>query len=342
MCESAPPLPLLPLPAPLWRALTFSTGPSRTQKAPCVMPPRDQTGAGPEILDGAKLSELTLAGLERRVREEGLGKPHLHVICVGDDPASEVYVGRKKKAAERIGAFSETKLPEHSTLAELKAAVVAKNKDPSVHGIIVQLPLPEKLQPHQREVLGLVSPAKDVDCLHPANVGLLALGEPGLRPATPVGILKLLRQHNVPLQGKHVVVLGKSEIVGRPLALLLAQEDGPAATVTMCDKFTEDVWALTRTADVVVVAAGVHHLLKDPAALRPGCAVVDVGIHRATNSAGKTVLQGDVDADQVRNVCRWITPVPGGVGPMTVACLLEQVVEAAARQQKGPQQQARL
>merc|ERR1712224_520051 len=238
-----------------------------------------------------------------------------------------------QQAANRIGRFSQTTLPGDVSLEQLSAAIMEKNQDPEVHGIIVQLPLPEHLRPHQRQVLDLVSPAKDVDCFHPHNVGKLSLGEPGFRPATPAGILALLRHYNIPLQGKHIVVLGKSDIVGRPLALMLAMEQGPAATVTMCDRFTENVWAITRTANIVVVAAGKHHLLNDPAALRPDgtCVVIDVGIHRIKSAEGKMVLQGDVDANAVRGYCQWLTPVPGGVGPMTVACLLEQVVEAASR-----------
>lgn len=286
------------------------------------------------ILDGKTLSEKIIGHLRQRVLEEDLGTPHLHVVSVGDDPASKVYIQRKRQAAERIGSFSRTELPGNASLEDLRAAIDQKNQDDKVHGIIVQLPLPEHLQKYQREVLDLVDPSKDVDCFHPTNVGKMSLGEPGFRPATPAGILALLKHNEIPLQGKHVVVLGKSDIVGRPLSLMLAMEQGPAATVTMCDRFTENTWAITRTADIIVVAAGKHHLLSSPTALRAdgSCVVVDVGIHRVKKADGKMGLQGDVDYDAVCDHCRWITPVPGGVGPMTVACLLEQVVEAARLQ----------
>lgn len=286
------------------------------------------------ILDGKTLSEKIIGHLRQRVLEEDLGSPHLHVVSVGDDPASKVYIQRKRQAAERIGSFSRTELPETTTLEGLRKAIDIKNQDDTVHGIIVQLPLPAHLQQHQREVLDLVDPMKDVDCFHPVNVGKMSLGEPGFRPATPAGILALLKHHEIPLQGKHVVVLGKSEIVGKPLALMLAMEQGPAATVTMCDRFTQNSWDITRTADIIVVAAGKHHLLNTPSALRPdgSCVVVDVGIHRVKKPDGKFGVQGDVDFEAIADHCRWITPVPGGVGPMTVACLLEQVVEAARLQ----------
>jgi len=289
------------------------------------------------ILDGKALSETIIGHLRQRVLEEDLGSPHLHVVSVGDDPASQVYIQRKRQAAERIGSFSRTTLPDDTSLEDLRSAIDKLNEDPMVHGIIVQLPLPQHLQKHQREVLDLVAPEKDVDCFHPTNVGKMSLGEPGFRPATPAGILALLKNNQIPLQGKHVVVLGKSDIVGKPLALLLAMEQGPAATVTMCDRFTENTWAITRTADIIVVAAGRHHLLNSPSALRAdgSCVVVDVGIHRVKKADGKMGVQGDVDYEAVSDHCRWITPVPGGVGPMTVACLLEQVVEAARSQRSA-------
>jgi adenylosuccinate lyase len=312
----------------------------RQQEEEQTMPAvKTQKSGRASHLDGKALSEKIIGHLRQRVLEEDLGSPHLHVVSVGDDPASKVYIQRKRQAAERIGSFSRNELPESTTLDELRKAIDEKNRDDTVHGIIVQLPLPAHLQKHQREVLDLVDPLKDVDCFHPINVGKMSLGEPGFRPATPAGILALLKYNEIPLQGKHVVVLGKSEIVGKPLALMLGHEQGPAATVTMCDRFTQNTWDMTRTADVVVVAAGKHHLLSNPSALRPdgSCVVVDVGIHRVKKPDGKFGVQGDVDYNAIVDHCRWITPVPGGVGPMTVACLLEQVVEAARLQRSTKQ-----
>merc|ERR1712232_168655 len=260
--------------------------------------------------------------------------PHLHVISIGEDPASQVFIEQKRqKAHEASIAFSRTTLPETATLEELRSAIILCNADSAIHGIIVQLPLPHALETHQHEVLQLVDPSKDVDCFHPLNCGQLTLDQPVFLPATPGGILKLLQHYDIETKGKLCVILGKSNIVGKPLSLLLANERGPAATVVLCDRYTEQVSELTRQADVLIVAAGKHHLIDSPAWLREDrqAVVIDVGIHRVKNDAGKTVLQGDVKADAVREHCRFLTPVPGGVGPMTVACLLEQVVEAASQ-----------
>jgi len=297
----------------------------------CIKEAERQDGAS--WLDGKKVSAAVLDELRARIQEERL-EPHLHVITVGEDVGSKVYVKQKRLAAEKTGiAFSQTALPEATSLKELREAVLQKNRDSRIHGIIVQLPLPDSLRAHEREVLDLVDPAKDVDCFHPVNFGHLTLGSPVFLPATPAGVLRLLKHYGIETKGKHCVILGKSNIVGKPLGLLLAQEDGPAATVTLCDQHTEGVWDITRRADILVVAAGKHRLISDPAVLKEDgeVAIVDVGIHRVTTPEGKTVVQGDVDAEAVRPRCRWLTPVPGGVGPMTVACLLEQVVEAASR-----------
>mmetsp|Transcript_46281 Transcript_46281/g.106834 ORF Transcript_46281/g.106834 Transcript_46281/m.106834 type:complete len:383 (+) Transcript_46281:84-1232(+) len=294
---------------------------------------KEEQASGACWLDGKAVSAIVLEELQARIQQEKL-VPHLHVVTVGEDVGSRVYVKQKRLSAEKIGArFSQTSLPKGATLCELREAVLNKNRDSSIHGIIVQLPLPEALRTHEREVLDLVDPAKDVDCFHPLNFGHLTLGSPVFVPATPAGILRLLKHYGICTKGKHVVILGKSNIVGKPLGLLLAQEDGPAATVTLCDQYTERVWDITRQADILVVAAGKHHLLHDPEVLKADgeVAVVDVGIHRVPGLDGKTLVQGDVDAAALRPRCRWLTPVPGGVGPMTVACLLQQVVEAASR-----------
>uniref|UniRef100_A0A7S1R7R4 Methenyltetrahydrofolate cyclohydrolase n=1 Tax=Alexandrium catenella TaxID=2925 RepID=A0A7S1R7R4_ALECA len=288
---------------------------------------------GPCLLDGKKVSGIVLEELRARIQQEQL-TPHLHVITVGEDVGSKVYVKQKRLAAEKTGiTFTQNTLPPETSLQELREAILRKNRDSGVHGVIVQLPLPEALRKHEREVLDLVDPAKDVDCFHPLNFGHLALGSPVFLPATPAGIMRLLKHYGIETVGKHCVILGKSNIVGKPLGLLLSQEDGPAATVTLCDQYTEGVWDITRQADILVVAAGKHHLVNDPAVLKQDgqVTIIDVGIHRVTTPEGKTVVQGDVNAEAVRPRCRWLTPVPGGVGPMTVACLLEQVVKAASR-----------
>lgn len=286
-----------------------------------------------DLLDGKALSAKLLEALKERVQEERL-LPHLHVITVGNDSASQVYVRQKRLAAEKTGiAFSQTSLSEDASPLDLRSAIEAKNQDVHTHGIIVQLPLPEALRAHERAMLDLVEPSKDVDCFHPVNLGKLALGSHVFLPATPTGILHLIEHYGVETRGKRCVILGKSHIVGAPLAVLLANESGPAATVVLCDQYTESVWELTRQADILVVATGRHHLVRDPKVLKADgqAVVIDVGIHRRQAPSGKWALEGDVDASAIRDHCRWLTPVPGGVGPMTVACLLEQVVEAASR-----------
>jgi len=288
--------------------------------------------SGATLLDGKALSSTLVESLASRIKDEQLA-PHLHVITVGDDPGSKVYVKQKRTTAEKAGIiFSQTCLLANASLPELRSVIDQCNRDRNIHGVIVQLPLPDSLRAHEREVLNLVDPTKDVDCFHPENFGLLALGEASFLPATPAGILKILDHYAIETRGKRCVILGKSNIVGKPLALMLARESGPACTVIFCDQHTENVWELTRQADILIVAAGKHHLVRDPSVLRSDgeVAIIDVGIHRVQTAEGKTVVQGDVDAAALRPHCRWLTPVPGGVGPMTVACLLEQVVEAAS------------
>lgn len=290
-----------------------------------------------ELLDGRVVKDNVLEVLRQRIAEKGL-QPHLHVITVGDDAGSQVFVKQKRLAAEKTNIiFSQTNLKSEATLDDLRNVILKMNQDWRIDGIIVQLPLPEALQPYERSVLELVDPTKDVDCFHPYNFGLLSLGNPRFVPATPAGILRLLNHYNIETRGKRCVIVGKSNIVGKPLSLLLGHEHGPAATVILCDRHTENVWNLTKQADILIVAAGKHHLLADPSALpeHRQATVIDVGIHRVSGPGGKTVIQGDVDFEAVRHHCRWITPVPGGVGPMTVACLLEQVVEACSRRH-GP------
>lgn len=288
-----------------------------------------------QLLDGKAVSNVVLEQAKAKV--QGLAvQPHLHVITVGEDTGSQVFVKQKRLAAEKVGLrFSQSKLPEETSLSELKRVVLSCNRDSEVHGLIVQLPLPPALHSHERTVLDLVSPEKDVDCFHPRNFGQLALDDPVFLPATPAGILRIIQHYGIETKGKRCVIMGKSNIVGKPLGLLMSRETGAACTVVLCDRFTENVWDLTRQADILVVAAGKHHLLNDPKALRADgqAVVIDVGIHRVQNAEGKTIVQGDVNFEAISPHCKWITPVPGGVGPMTVACLVEQVVEAASLQQ---------
>jgi methylenetetrahydrofolate dehydrogenase (NADP+)/methenyltetrahydrofolate cyclohydrolase len=245
----------------------------------------------------------------------------------GDNPAGRVYVRNKRRACERVGITSWLhELPQQASQPEVLDLVARLNADPAVHGILVQLPLP----PHIDEgtVIGAVAPLKDVDGFGPENLGLLAAGRPRLLPCTPHGVQQLLVRHGIDLHGRHVVIVGRSTIVGRPLALLLMQKSaGANATVTVCHSATPDVAALTRQADIVVAAMGQARYLKAEM-IRPGAVVIDVGINRLPDGT----LTGDVDFEEVRHVAGAITPVPGGVGPMTVAMLLHSTVHAARLQ----------
>jgi methylenetetrahydrofolate dehydrogenase (NADP+)/methenyltetrahydrofolate cyclohydrolase len=250
--------------------------------------------------------------------------PGLAALLVGDDPASHVYVRQKERMSQQVGMRSlGARLPAGVTQDELHAEIDQLNADPAVSGIIVQMPLP----PHLDAVAAQerVDPRKDVDCLHPQNSGRLLRGDPRFVPATPLGCQVLLRRSGITLDGAHVVIIGRSQLVGRPLAVLLsARGEGANATVTVCHTGTRDVAAHTRMADIVVVAAGVPRTLTADM-IRPGATVIDVGINRRDD--GK--LEGDVDFEPVAEVAGAITPVPGGVGPMTVAMLLHNTLHAA-------------
>ncbi|HLU60284.1 MAG TPA: tetrahydrofolate dehydrogenase/cyclohydrolase catalytic domain-containing protein [Pseudonocardia sp.] len=271
------------------------------------------------LLDGTDLA--------RRVREEVARDvarlpepPGLATVLIGDDPASAVYVRSKRKRCVEAGIRDlHRHLPAHVTQGEAAAVVDELAADPAVSGILLQLPLPPHLDP--AALINRIPAEKDVDGLTEASAGRLALGRPGLRPCTPQGVLALLDDAGVALQGAHAVVVGRSDLVGRPVAQLLLQRD---ATVTVCHSRTRDLEAVCRTADVLVVAAGVPRLI-GPDAVAPGATVIDVGIHRTGSG-----LCGDVDADRVGHVAGALTPVPGGVGPMTIAMLLRNTVAAAA------------
>ena len=251
--------------------------------------------------------------------------PKLVVVLVGEDPASQTYVRSKEKKCLDLGMHGETRvLPASVSEDELVGVVRALNADPSVTGILVQLPLPAGI--NKKRVLREISPLKDVDGLHPENAGLLFLGEPRLVPCTPAGVMELLRFYQIATAGRRAVVLGRSEIVGRPMAQMLSMAD---ATVTLCHSKTVNLAEHTRNADIVVAAIGKPKFLTKEM-VSPGCVVIDVGIHRTP--AG---LCGDVDAESVDGICKAFTPVPGGVGPMTIAMLMKNVLLAATLQSKG-------
>ena len=248
-------------------------------------------------------------------------KPCLAVIMVGENPASATYVRNKERACQKVGIDSlPVFLPEDTTQETLHAQIDRLNADPSVHGILVQLPLPAQL--NEAEALMRVSAAKDVDGFHALNAGFLLQGSPAVAPCTPQGILYMLKKAQVPLDGAHAVVLGRSNIVGKPVAMLLLREN---CTVTLCHSHTRSLAGITRQADILVAAIGRPRFVTADM-VKPGAAVIDVGINRVD---GK--LCGDVDYEAVSEVAGWITPVPGGVGPMTVAMLMENTLEAACR-----------
>jgi methylenetetrahydrofolate dehydrogenase (NADP+)/methenyltetrahydrofolate cyclohydrolase len=280
------------------------------------------------LIDGKALAVSVRAGLKPRI--EALAargqRPGLAVILVGDDPASAVYVRNKVKACEDSGIRSWLEhLPAQTSESELLARIAALNVNPEVHGILVQLPLPKHLDAHR--ILEAIAVAKDVDGLHATNAGLTLMGRPHFRSCTPYGVMKMLESIDYPLKGAHAVVLGRSNMVGKPMAMLLLAAD---ATVTICHSATRDLPSITRQADVLVAAAGRLKLVT-AGMVKPGAVVIDVGINRTPDGR----LAGDVDFDAVREVAGWITPVPGGVGPMTIAMLLVNTVEAAERTAMG-------
>jgi|TARA_B110000263_G_scaffold142421_1_gene123636 methylenetetrahydrofolate dehydrogenase (NADP+)/methenyltetrahydrofolate cyclohydrolase len=284
-----------------------------------------------KIMDGKAISQEVQAELadetSRFTQETGV-TPCLAAVLVGADAASEVYVRNKQRACERVGLSSQLhKLPADTTQKTLLDLIVQLNNDPQVHGILVQLPLPAGLDSTQ--ILDNINPEKDVDAFHPENVGLISQGRPRFLPCTPHGIQQILDRCGVELSGKHVVIVGRSEIVGKPMAMLLVNRDstrGPQAanaTVTICHSRTTDLAAITRTADVLIAAIGKPKFIAADM-VKPGAAVVDVGINRTDEG-----LVGDVDFDDVSTVAQHITPVPGGVGPLTVTMLMHNTLTAA-------------
>jgi methylenetetrahydrofolate dehydrogenase (NADP+)/methenyltetrahydrofolate cyclohydrolase len=284
------------------------------------------------VIDGRQIAEQTraeaAAGAQKLVAATGV-VPHLAAVLVGDDPASAVYVRNKQIACDKAG-FKSTlhRLPADTAQAELLDLIRALNAAPSVHGILVQLPLPKGLD--TTLILDAVSPAKDVDGFHPENVGLMQQGRPRFLPCTPAGVMRMLKVSGLETSGKHAVVIGRSDIVGKPMAALLSQK-GADATVTLCHSRTRDIGAFCRSADILVAAIGIPQFVKGDM-VKPGAVVIDVGINRVGDK-----LVGDVDYAPAAQIASAITPVPGGVGPMTIAMLLQNTLTAAIALSAGRQ-----
>ena len=279
-----------------------------------------------KILDGKQLAQQIRSELAEEVIEfiqNNGAVPCLAAVLVGDDPASEVYVRNKRKACEAVGIESQLhRLAADATSDDLLRLIAKLNKDGEVHGILVQLPLPPQID--KNRVLLAVTPAKDVDAFHPENVGRLVQGKPRFLPCTPQGVQQLLIRNGVEVAGRQVVILGRSEIVGRPLSIMLSQRGpGADATVTVCHSRSRDLAAISRTADILIAAIGKPKFVTAEM-VKPGAVVVDVGINRTDEG-----VVGDVDFDSVAEVAGAITPVPGGVGPLTIAMLLRNTLSAA-------------
>lgn len=277
-----------------------------------------------QLIDGKKISQEIKDELKEKVaalKEQGT-EGALAVIQVGADPASSVYVRNKKKACEYIGIRSESyELPEHTTEEELLTLIKKLNADPKINGILCQLPVSAHMD--EKKIIRTIDPGKDVDGFHTQNVGALVIGEQGFVSCTPAGVIQLLKRSGIPIAGKNCVVVGRSNIVGKPMALLMLREN---ATVTVCHSRTENLKAVCRQADILIVAVGRPKMITAEY-VKEGAVVIDVGIHRQED--GK--LCGDVDFEQVEPIAGAITPVPGGVGPMTIAMLMNNCVEAMTR-----------
>ncbi|MBD1910576.1 MULTISPECIES: bifunctional methylenetetrahydrofolate dehydrogenase/methenyltetrahydrofolate cyclohydrolase FolD [unclassified Leptolyngbya] len=276
-----------------------------------------------EILNGKALAQKMQAELAQEVQaltEQGHRSPGLAVLMVGDNPASAAYVRNKERACEKVGIASLGKhFPTEASQEELADMITKLNQDDRVDGILVQLPLPDHLD--SVALLNQIDPDKDADGLHPVNLGRLVRGEVGLRSCTPAGVMRLLAEHNIPIQGKKAVVIGRSILVGKPLTLMLLEEN---ATVTVAHSRTADLAAVAREADILVAAIGRAEMIT-PDMVKPGAVVVDVGINRVEDAQGSRLV-GDVATSAVNPVASWITPVPGGIGPMTVTMLLYNTV----------------
>lgn len=288
------------------------------------------------IIDGKKISETIqqeIATEVQRIKENGGKVPHLVAILVGNDGASETYVNSKVKTCEKIGFGSGlVRLPETISEKELLDKVRELNNDPNVDGFIVQLPLPKHIS--ETKVIETIDPKKDVDGFHPANVGRMALNLPAFLPATPYGIMQLLERSGIKTTGKHCVVIGRSHIVGSPISILMARNTEPGnCTVTICHSKTKDLKEHTLRADILIVAIGrANYVTADM--VKEGAVVIDVGIHRVEDASRKSGFRliGDVSYDEVAPKCSYITPVPGGVGPMTIVSLLMNTLKSAKKE----------
>ena len=286
------------------------------------------------LLKGKAVSNAIRSSLEPRVKElkeDGI-VPKLAAILVGDDPASQVYVRSKARTFEILSCKSQTfKLETDSGEADILTLIDLLNNDEEIHGILVQLPLPPHL--NSKKILHTVSPDKDVDGLHPRNLGLLLEGNPNFIPCTPHGILEILKHYDIPVSGRHAVIIGRSNIVGRPVSILTSlKKSFSNATTTICHSGTEDICYFTKQADIIIAALGVPNFL-DKSYIKPGVVLIDVGINRVDDDSEKGYnLVGDIDSKSVTGIANGLTPVPGGVGPMTIAMLVENTVEAAALQ----------
>ncbi|NEP01458.1 MAG: bifunctional methylenetetrahydrofolate dehydrogenase/methenyltetrahydrofolate cyclohydrolase FolD [Symploca sp. SIO2E9] len=277
-----------------------------------------------QLLDGKALAQRIQTELQTQVQQQISATqrpPGLAVLMVGDNPASAVYVRNKERACTKVGITSFSRhFPTNTSQAELEQTIQALNQDQRVDGILIQLPLPNHLD--AVSLLNQIDPDKDVDGLHPVNIGRLVRGEPGLRSCTPAGVMRLLQEYSIDLQGKQAVVIGRSILVGKPLALMLLEAN---ATVTIAHSRSSSLEDITRSADILIAAVGRPQLVKANM-VKPKAVVIDVGINRISDQQGQSRLVGDVDFESVREIAQYITPVPGGIGPMTVAMLLHNTV----------------
>ena len=285
-----------------------------------------------QIISGTEIAKHIRSELQKEIaelKEKHNLIPGLATVLVGEDPASQVYVGQKEKTSLALGIYSERhNLPAETSEEELLALIDKLNKDPKIHGILIQLPLPKHI--NETRVLYAIDPKKDVDGFHPVNVGKLMIGEADYLPCTPHGIQQLLIRSGIKTEGTEVVVVGRSNIVGKPIAnILLQKKDGANATVTICHTGTKDIASHTKRADILIVAAGKPKAITADM-VKEGVAVIDVGVHQiGETESGKRILCGDVDFEAVEKKAKAITPVPGGVGPMTITMLMLNAVRAA-------------
>lgn len=288
-----------------------------------------------KIIDGKKVADITISNLQTDVEqwvERGHRRPFLKVVQVGNDPASSAYIGAKTKACKRVGIDTDTThLPDTVSSKELKRVIRSFNEDDTIDGILVQLPLPSHLSSHN--VIESIDYRKDVDGFHPMNIGRLSVDQPTFKSCTPAGIFELFNYYSIPVKSKHAVVVGASNIVGSPMAVMLSRENSSGkATTTICHKFTKDLTSHTIAADILIVAAGHPNLIKAEM-VKEGAVVIDVGINRVADETSEKgyKLVGDCDFDTIKEKASWITPVPGGVGPMTVAMLMKNTLLAAKK-----------